>query len=71
LRLNNKKIKRKKAQTLLTKLLINLKQKQNKQNNQVAFHLYKKSCERAEKHCFTHPNKASILLRTKEINMGP
>jgi hypothetical protein len=42
LRLNNKKIKRKKAQTLLTKLLINSKQKQNEQDNHIAFCLHKK-----------------------------
>jgi FMN-dependent NADH-azoreductase len=42
LRSNNKKIKRKKAQTLLTKPLIDGKQKQNEQDNHVALHLHKK-----------------------------
>jgi hypothetical protein len=42
LRSNNKKIKRKKAQTLLIKPLINGKQKQNEQDNHVALHLHKK-----------------------------
>jgi hypothetical protein len=42
LRSNNKKIKKKKAQTLLTKPLIDGKQKQNEQDNHVALHLHKK-----------------------------